>query len=74
VKTVGGAVASAAFGIALMHGATGAAAEGTAGSLAGYFTVWAICGVTALVAAALLCFVPKNAFTDGASAKLPSAL
>lgn len=74
VKTVGGAVASAAFGIALMHGATGAAAEGTAGSLAGYFTVWAICGVTALVAAALLCFVPKNAFTDGASAKLPAAL
>ena len=28
------------------------AAEGTAGSLSGYFTVWIVCGVTALVAAA----------------------
>jgi MFS family permease len=66
VKTVGGAIASAVFGIALMQGATGAAAEaaGTAGSLAGYFTVWAVCGVTALVAAVLLCFVPRNAFQD----------
>lgn len=66
VKTVGGAIASAVFGIALMQGATGAAAgsEGTAGSLAGYFTVWAICGVTALVAAALLAFVPRDAFQD----------
>lgn len=68
VKTVGGAIASAVFGIALMHGVTGAAAEagGTAGSLAGYFTVWAVCGVTALIAAVLLVFVPKQAFTDGA--------
>lgn len=66
VKTVGGAIASAVFGIALMHGvADGASnASGTAGSLAGYFTVWAVCGVTALVAAALLFFVPKNSFTD----------
>ncbi len=64
VKTVGGAVASAVFGIALMQGATGAAVEGTAGSLVGYFTVWTICGVTALVAAALLFFVPRGAFED----------
>jgi MFS family permease len=63
VKTVGGAIASAVFGIALIQGATEAAA-GTAGSLTGYFTVWSICGVTALVAAVLLCFVPKDAFQD----------
>lgn len=68
VKTVGGAIASAVFGMALMHGVSEAATGGgeTAGSLSGYFTVWAVCGVTALVAAVLLCFVPKQAFTDAA--------
>ncbi|MFT4219891.1 MAG: MFS transporter [Microbacterium sp.] len=60
VKTVGGAIASCVFGIALLHGATG----GTAGSFSGYVTVWVVCGVTALVAAVLLLFVPKLAFTD----------
>jgi MFS family permease len=67
VKTVGGAIASCVFGIALLNGvaeSAGAAAEGTAGSLAGYFTVWIVCGATALVAAVLLVFVPKTAFTD----------
>jgi sugar phosphate permease len=67
VKTVGGAIASCVFGIALLHGVVsgaGGAAEGTAGSLAGYFTVWIVCGVTALAAAVLLFFVPKAAFTD----------
>ncbi len=66
VKTVGGAIASCVFGIALFHGATGAgvAADGTAGSFTGYLTVWVVCGVTALVAAVLLLFVPKQAFTD----------
>jgi len=68
VKTVGGAIASAVFGIALMHGVTEAASGGgTAGSLSGYFTVWAVCGVTAVLAAVLLLFVPKQAFTDHAS-------
>ncbi|MBN9613713.1 MAG: MFS transporter, partial [Actinobacteria bacterium] len=73
VKTVGGAIASAVFGIALMQGATGAAAGsgGTAGSLSGYFTVWAICGVTALVAAVLLCFVPRDAFQDRSAPMAP---
>jgi MFS family permease len=68
VKTVGGAIASCVFGIALLHGVTGAAsgADGTAGSLSGYFTVWIVCGVTALVAAVALAFVPKTAFTDRA--------
>lgn len=68
VKTVGGAIASCVFGIALLHGvaSTAGGAEGTAGSLEGYFTVWAVCGVTALAAAVLLVFVPKQAFTDRA--------
>ena len=66
VKTVGGAIASCVFGIALLHGVatTAGGVEGTAGSLAGYFTVWIVCGVTALVAAVALVFVPKTAFTD----------
>lgn len=66
VKTVGGAIASCVFGIALLHGVTSAAggADGTAGSLAGYFTVWIVCGATALAAAVILVFVPKTAFTD----------
>jgi MFS family permease len=69
VKTVGGAIASATFGIALMQGTAGATAtaDATAGSLAGYFTVWIVCGVTGLIAAVLLLFVPKAAFTDAAA-------
>ena len=63
VKTVGGAIASCVFGIALL-GAAGEAATGTAGSFAGYVTVWLVCGVTAAVAAVLLAFVPKLAFSD----------
>ena len=58
VKTVGGAIASCAFGIALSAGV----ATGTAGSLAGYITVWTVCGVTALIAAGALFVVPKGAF------------
>ncbi|MBN9171218.1 MAG: MFS transporter [Microbacterium sp.] len=68
VKTVGGAIASRVFGIALLHGATGAAAEGTAGSFAGYVTVWLVCGLTAFASAVLLLFVPKDAFSDRAVA------
>lgn len=57
VKTLGGAVASCIFGIALLQGALG-----SAGSLSGYLTVWTVCGVSALLAAlALLFIVPKNA-------------
>lgn len=69
VKTVGGAIASCVFGIALLHGvaATAGGTEGTAGSLEGYMTVWIVCGVTALAAAVLLLFVPKDSFTDRAA-------
>ena len=67
-KTIGGAVASAIFGIALMHGVTGAtgtAAGGTAGSFAGYVIVWCVCGGSALIAALALRFVvPERAFQD----------
>lgn len=37
--TVGGAIASCVFGIALLQGAGGAVADGTVGSLAGYLVV-----------------------------------
>ena len=36
----------------------------TAASLSGYITVWAVCGVSALVAAVLLFLVPKDAFGE----------
>ncbi|MCU1438664.1 MAG: transporter [Naasia sp.] len=62
-KTVGGTFASGIFGVALASGAGSAAVAG-AGSLSGYYTVWMLCGGTALVAAALLVFVPKLAFSD----------
>ncbi|KQO97725.1 MFS transporter [Leifsonia sp. Leaf264] len=69
VKTVGGAIASCVFGIALLSHVGGAATEGTAGSLSGYVTVWLVCGLTAVVAAVLLVFVPKLAFSDAAVAE-----
>ncbi len=72
VKTVGGAIASCVFGIALLNG-VGGVAESTAGSFAGYVTVWVVCGATALVAAAVLVFVPKTAFTDRADAEAVAA-
>ena len=64
VKTVGGAIASCIFGIALLQQVAGGGTTETAGSLAGYMTVWVICGVTALIAAATLFFVPAGAFQD----------
>ncbi len=66
VKTVGGAVASAVFGIALATHVAGSV-QGTAGSFSGYLTVWTVCGLTALVAAVALLFVPRAAFGDPAT-------
>ena len=40
----------------------------TAAPLAGYLTVWTICGVTGLAAAAALVLVPRLAFSDRAPA------
>jgi MFS family permease len=63
-KTMGGAIASSIFAIALAS--TGSIADAKVGHapLSGYLTVWAVCSVTALVAAASLLVVPKDAFTD----------
>lgn len=63
-KTIGGAIASAVFAIALSS--TGSIADVKAGhaSLSGYLTVWAVCAVTAVVAAACLIIVPRDAFRD----------
>jgi predicted MFS family arabinose efflux permease len=62
-KTIGGSFASAVFAIVLAAGASTALGS-TASSLLGYLTVFAICGVGALVAAVLLFLVPKLAFAD----------
>lgn len=62
-KTIGGSFASAVFAIVLAAGAASAVTE-TASSLLGYMTVFAICGIGALVAAVLLFLVPKLAFAD----------
>ena len=63
-KTIGGAIASSIFAIALAS--TGSIADAEAGHapLSGYITVWAVCSLTALVAAASLFVVPKGAFAD----------
>jgi MFS family permease len=64
-KTIGGSFASAVFGVVLFQGAA-QAVTATASSLSGYMTVWSICAGGALVAAVLLFFVPKLAFSDAA--------
>jgi MFS family permease len=63
-KTIGGAIASSIFAIALAS--TGSIADVEAGHapLSGYLTVWAVCSITALVAAASLLVVPRDAFAD----------
>jgi MFS family permease len=63
-KTVGGAIASSIFAIALAS--TGSLEGPTAGHapLAGYLTVWAVCSVAALLAALALVAVPKSSFSD----------
>ncbi|WP_181309783.1 MFS transporter [Nocardioides campestrisoli] len=62
IKTVGGAIASSIFAIALAS--TGSLGEPAAGHapLSGYLTVWAVCSVSALVAAACLLLAPKHVF------------
>ena len=63
-KTIGGAIASAVFAIALS--ATGSIADLEAGHapLSGYLTVWSVCAVTALVAAGCLLLAPASVFED----------
>jgi MFS family permease len=63
-KTVGGAIASSIFAIALAS--TGSLKDPTEGHapLSGYLTVWSVCAVAALLAAISLLVVPKDAFSD----------
>ncbi len=59
-KTVGGAIASSIFAIALAS--TGSIKDPVKGQapLSGYLTVWAICAAAALVAAAVLLLTPTE--------------
>ena len=70
-KTVGGAIASSIFAIALSS--TGSLDDPTEGHapLSGYLTVWSVCAVAALVAALSLMVVPKDAFSDHAPEPVP---
>jgi len=67
-KVIGGTFASCVFALVLASGSPLLAdgSVGTAGSMSGYLWVWTICGVTGLVAAASLVFVPRLAFADPA--------
>jgi MFS family permease len=60
-KTVGGAIASSIFAIALAS--TGSLKDPARGHapLSGYLTVWAVCAVAALAAAVGLVMMPKDA-------------
>ncbi len=63
-KTVGGAIASAIFAIALTAtGSIDATAEKVA-PLGGYLTVWAVCAGAAFLAAISLLAAPRHAFSD----------
>ena len=63
-KTVGGAIASAIFAIALTAtGSLDATAEKVA-PLSGYLTVWAVCAGASFLAALALLAAPKHAFSD----------
>ncbi|QWZ07942.1 MFS transporter [Nocardioides panacis] len=64
-KTIGGAIASSVFAIALAT--TGSLDPDSAAGhapLGGYLTVWAVCAGTALLAAAALLVVPRQAFAE----------
>ncbi|RLP80270.1 MFS transporter [Mycetocola lacteus] len=69
-KTIGGSFSSAIFGIVLIGGAATTVTAG-ASSLAGYMTVWAVCGLSAAVAVVLLLFVPKLSFSDAPEGGAP---
>ncbi len=63
-KTVGGAIASAIFAIALTAtGSLDATSEKVA-PLSGYLTVWAVCSGAAFLAAPRAAAAPKHAFSD----------
>jgi MFS family permease len=63
-KTIGGAIASSIFAIALAS--TGSLADAEAGHapMAGYLTVGTVCSLSAVVAALSLLVTPRDAFAD----------
>ncbi|MAS55131.1 MAG: MFS transporter [Pimelobacter sp.] len=73
-KTVGGAIASSIFAIALAVdglAVDGLAADGleleqASAPLSGYLTVWAVCAGAALLAAVALSVAPKGSFSERA--------
>ena len=69
-KTIGGAIASAIFAIALAT--TGSLDPDVATShapLSGYLWTWTVCAVTALLAAVALLLVPRGSFSDPSEVK-----
>jgi MFS family permease len=71
-KTVGGSFASSTFAIVLASSSVIFLGKEVP-SLAGYLTVFTICGCGALLAAILLFLVPKLAFTDAVVAEAAEA-
>jgi MFS family permease len=63
-KTIGGAIASAVFAIALSSAGSIADAEAGHAPLSGYLVVWGVCAVAAFLAALSLLVVPRGAFSD----------
>ena len=63
-KTVGGAIASAIFAIALTATGSLDATTETVAPLSGYLTVWAVCAGASFLAALALMAAPKHAFSD----------
>jgi MFS family permease len=63
-KTIGGAIASSVFAIALAS--TGSLDDPKRGHapMSGYLTVWAVCAISAVVAAMSLLATPRSAFAD----------
>jgi MFS family permease len=63
-KTIGGAIASSVFAIALASTGSIADVEEGHAPMSGYLTVWAVCAISALIAAACLLVTPKDAFAE----------
>ena len=64
-KTVGGALASSIFAIALASTGSLEGPDEGHGSLEGYLTVWTVCAVAALLAALSLLVMPRAAAEEG---------
>jgi len=68
-KTVGGAIASAVFAIALTSAGSIEDLEEGQAPLSGYLAVWAICAAAAVLAAVALLMMPKGAPEGGLDAE-----